>query len=220
MIQPQIIQQFESLIGEGKSIMSQSGWDGREWLRFPSMLDYLRFRTRGSNLISRVCGVDSVHYKELDNISKNKEMSSNSYYFHMCYGVIEAAYQDYKEGLLFDLRSLISAELLGDFTTQAEVLLESGYYIPAASLIGAVLEDSLRRLSDKNGISYPEKTKIDQLNSELARAGIYNKLVQKEITAKADIRNNADHGKHSEFSEKDVEEMIKWVRRFESDYLG
>ncbi len=147
-------------------------------------------------------------------------MTSDPCYFHMCFGILEAAHNDFTEGFLFDLRSLISAELLGDFLEQAETLLQEGYYVPAASLAGAVLEDSLRKLCEKNGMEVPEKTKIDKLNTELAKANIYNKLTQKEITAKADIRNNADHGKYDKFTEEDVGFMVKWIRKFESEHLG
>lgn len=65
----------------------------------------------------------------------------------------------------------------------------------------------------------PEKTKIDRLNAELAKAGVYDKLIQKRITAHADIRNNADHGHFRKFSAEDVADMISWTRRFAADYL-
>ena len=47
------------------------------------------------------------------------------------------------------------------------------------------------------------------MNSDLAKAGIYNKLQQKRITALADIRNSAAHGKPEEFSGDDVIMMIR-----------
>ena len=134
--------------------------------------------------------------------------------------MVAAAKHDFERGLLFDLRALVNAEILGDFMEQAERLLEENYYVPAASLAGAVLEDTLRKLCDKNGLTYPDKTTIDRLNADLAKAGIYDKLVQKRITALADIRNNADHGKFDKFAREDVEDMVKWLRRFTADYLG
>jgi len=215
-----IEQKFQKLLAEGKLILDRCGWNGRQWSYFPSEVDYLRFRTESLNLISRVCGENSGHYKELKNIAENEKMTSNSFFFHMCYGILEAAYNDFTEGFLFDLRSLISAELLGDFLEQAETLFEQGYHVPAASLAGAVLEDSLRKLCEKHSIAVPEETKIDKLNIELAKCNVYNKLTQKEITAKADIRNNADHGHYDKFTKDDVEFMIKWIRRFEAEYLG
>ena len=63
------------------------------------------------------------------------------------------------------------------------------------------------------------RTEIDRLNADLASAGVYDKLVQKRITALADIRNNADHGHFDKFRREDVEDMVKWVRSFTADYL-
>jgi len=220
LIKEKIIEKFNKLLAEGKQIFATSGWDGKNYRRFPSNSDYLRFRTESLNLIEKVCGKNSAHCSELKRIAEGKETANNPYYFSICYGVLEAAYNDFNEDFLFEIRALVSAEILDDFLEQAEILLKNGYYIPAASLIGAVLEDSLRKICEKNSIEVPEKTKIDTLNIELAKAGIYNKLVQKEITAKADIRNNADHGNFDKFSKDDVEDMIKWIRRFECEHLG
>jgi hypothetical protein len=58
------------------------------------------------------------------------------------------------------------------------------------------------------------------MNVELAKAGIYNALWQKKITALADLRNKAAHGKWAEFTQKDVEDMIRDVRRFMEDYFS
>lgn len=146
-------------------------------------------------------------------------MSSNPYFFSHSYGILEAAFRDFSDDFLFDLRTLVRADLLDDFLAQAEVLLNDGYHVPAASLAGAVLEDTLRRMCDERRITYPQKTKIDALNSLLAKDSAYNKLTQKEITAKADIRNNADHGKFDQFKEADVLDMVTWVRRFVEENL-
>jgi len=82
-----------------------------------------------------------------------------------------------------------------------------------------VLEDALRRMCDQKEIVYNEETKIDLLNVSLAKADVYEKLTQKEITAKADIRNNADHGHFGKVKKDDVEDMVKWIRRFISENL-
>jgi len=57
------------------------------------------------------------------------------------------------------------------------------------------------------------------LTISLAKAEVYDKLVQKKITVIADIRNNADHGNFDKFKHEDVEDMIKWIRGFTTDYL-
>ena len=63
------------------------------------------------------------------------------------------------------------------------------------------------------------RTWVAPLGRSSTRAGVYDKFVQKRITALADIRNNADHGHFNKYKLEDVEDMIKWVRRFSADYL-
>ena len=210
---------FRDLLAEGKQVLDHCGWDGDQYQRHPPENDFIRFRTNAINLIRRVCGDTSEHYRELKRLSEAKESASVPYFFIHCYGVAEAAYKDLSRGLLFDMKALIEAEVLGDFLEQAESLFSAGYQVPAASLCGAVLEDTLRALCERNGITIPTKTKIDALNSDLLRAGIYGKLTQKRITALADIRNNADHGHFDKFKHDDVEDMLKWVRNFAADHL-
>ena len=77
----------------------------------------------------------------------------------------------------------------------------------------------MRKLCDKHGQIVPDKTTIGKLNDTLMKAGVYDKLIHKRITALADIRNNADHGHFDKYKKDDVEDMVKYVRRFTADYL-
>jgi len=54
---------------------------------------------------------------------------------------------------------------------------------------------------------------LDKMNADLAKAALYTKLVQKQITALADIRNSAAHGHYDRFSKTDVANMINEVQR-------
>lgn len=68
-----------------------------------------------------------------------------------------------------------------------------------------------------NGIDI-ERKRLTQLNDDLAKGNVYNKLQQKQITALADIRNNAAHGNYDEFTKEDVERMISDIERFLLNY--
>ena len=135
-------------------------------------------------------------------------------------GILRADKDDYENGYLFDTKTLIEAEVFDEFLEQAEELFKKGYYQPAAVIAGCVLEDGLRKLCVRNSITLPAKATIDPMNVELSKAGIYTKLVQKKITALADLRNKAAHGEWSEFTKKDVEDMIRDVRRFMEVYFS
>lgn len=214
-----IKRRFHELIEEGRQIVATAVRDDGGFPFPPDSSSYLRIRTGAMNLVRRSCGEDSDHYRELKRLAESKESANSGHFLDHCLGIVEAAKHDFETGLLFDLRSLIAAEVLGDFITQAEELVGAGYHVPAASLAGAVLEDTLRKLCEKHGIPLPGSTKIDRLNADLARKNVYNKLIQKRITALADIRNNADHGHFDKFKKEDVEDMVKWIRGFAADYL-
>jgi hypothetical protein len=97
--------------------------------------------------------------------------------------------------------------------------LNQGYFTASAVIAGSVLEDGLRKLCTKHGITLTAKPKLDTMNADLAKAGVYNLLKQKQITAIADLRNKAAHGQGG-FTKEDVEDMIRNVRRFMEDYFS
>lgn len=217
-MQEKVLHELSSLINEGRETAGHINFANPTAAQLPNAQEiYFKFFTRVSNLVSRACGDGSNHSRELQRVADAGGIPTS--HFSRCLGIAEAAHDDIESGLLVDMRSLIAAELLGDFLEQAEALLEAGYHIPAASLAGAVLEDTLRKLCARHQIKVAEKTKIDSLNSDLARNQVYNLLTQKEITAKADIRNNADHGHPSEFTKGDVQAMVKWIRTFAEQHL-
>lgn len=218
-VKEKVIKKFESLLIEGKQILQNYGWDGQLWNRPPPQNEYIRWRTEAINLIKRICGEDSKHYRQLNSIFHDDKVKFNSYYFYFCYSIVEAAKRDFDDDFLADIKSLVRADLLDDFLSQAEMLLEEEYHIAAALLAGGVLEDTLRKLCEKQGIPYPNKTSIDSLNISLAKANVYDKLIQKEITAKTDLRNNAAHAHFDKVKNDDVADMIKWIRRFVRDYI-
>lgn len=136
-----------------------------------------------------------------------------------CLGVFESAYEDFKSDLLEDTKAIITAEIFTDFIEQAEYLLSEGYELPAAVLMRGVLEDSLRTLCKKAQIVLSEKSKLDWMNTELAKAEVYNTNVQKQVTAWAGIGNSAAHMKIDEFSETNVKNMISGVINFNATFL-
>ncbi|MGG6240079.1 DUF4145 domain-containing protein [Nodosilinea sp. AN01ver1] len=127
-----------------------------------------------------------------------------------------AAKEDFEGGYLSSMRALVQAEVFDSELEQANELLNSGYFTAAAVVAGVLLETALRELCEKEGISVG---KLDKMNADLAKAGVYNKLIQKRITALADIRNSAAHGKVNEFVEQDVTDMIRYVSLFLASHL-
>lgn len=131
-------------------------------------------------------------------------------------GVLLAARSDIQGGVLLKIEQLVRAEAFADIHEQATHLFSNGYKDAAAVLFGAVLESALRKLCERQGLAIVLDEAIDSMNTKLASGAsqLYGKLVQKQITAWADIRNNAAHGHFVKYSEKDVEDMGKWISNF------
>ncbi len=178
--------------------------------------DLLEWTVKARSLLSKACGVDSEHYKKF---SENDSTGMHGTYLatlERLRAIFLAAKEDYEGGYLRTTTSLVQAEVFDSELEQAQTLLDAGYKSPAAVVAGVVLETSLRELCDQHSIAH---AKLDKMNSDLAKAGVYNKLQQKRITALADIRNSAAHGKPEEFSEQDVKDMIRDVERFLAEHL-
>ena len=112
---------------------------------------------------------------------------------------------------------MIKAEILsGDVLEEATELSNAGYKDPACVLAGVALETTLKELCHQNSTPLG---KMDKMNADLKKAGVYNLAKQKQITAWAGLRNSAAHGAWGDYNGDDVEAMISGVERFIADYL-
>ncbi|MEX2964649.1 DUF4145 domain-containing protein [Microbulbifer sp. TYP-18] len=179
-----------------------------------AMLD--EWKVKAKSLIVKACGNDGEHIKAFVTAEELRSLDSNYSVLQRVKSVYMAAKDDFQGGYLSSVKSLVQAELFDSELEQAAELLDSGYKGPSAVVAGVVLETALKDLCAQNSISH---AKLDKMNSDLAKAGLYNKLQQKKITALADIRNSAAHGDWDSFSEDDAREMIRDVERFLSNHL-
>jgi hypothetical protein len=177
---------------------------------------YIGWKIKARNLISRSCGENSEHYKAFDSVEHSSAYCTNYEILIRLKAVFEAAREDFEGGHCKTTRDLIQAEVFGSELDQASELLNAGYFSAAAVIAGVVLETTLRGLCDN--LALPQG-KLDKMNADLAKAGHYNLLVQKRITALADIRNNAAHGHPDKFSKTDVQDMIAYIQGFVGDHL-
>jgi hypothetical protein len=206
-----VLRDFEALIAFCDALLS----DAKQ--KFPNRIRSAELMLRARNLIRRVCGEGSEHYRALLELARLEQPAA---YVPRLQGVLLAAADDFREGRLFEFRHLIEVEVLGNFIDQAESLLAAGHHVAAASLTGAVLERALKTLCEARGIAQSSKATIGSLNADLARAGAYSTRVQERITALAGIRDKADQGKPEAFQRREVEDMARWVRAFAADPLG
>ncbi|MFC1558523.1 HEPN domain-containing protein [candidate division KSB1 bacterium] len=221
-IDEKIKAQFDKLLNMGKEIRKIKNPNDKDNIPINFEM-YNKWSTQTISFIEKVFTKESQHYNALIDRwnNSNKGRSWIPFYeFQFFNSVLEAAYNDYCGGYLFDVKDLITADVFDDFLEMAEYLLGESYEDASAVLIGGVLENALRKLCARNDIELPNNPKLNWMNQELMKKGVYNKLVFKQVTAWADIRNNAAHGNYNEYSKEDVEDMAKKVRRFITEYLA
>ena len=171
------------------------------------------------SFIDRVYGRGHPHFLEFDKVVDGNSPTD----LGAGVAILEAIRDEISGGWLFDLRSLITAEVFSDFLEMAQHLLNTGYKDPAAVMAGSVLEEHLRQLciihdvpidfeTDENAV--PKKA--DRLNSDLAKADIYSKIDQKAVTNWFGIRNSAAHRKYEEYSKEQIVNMLKGITEFMS----
>jgi len=136
-------------------------------------------------------------------------------------GVVKALRAGVEAGYLQGITELVHGELFADFLDMANHLLDEEYKDPAAVIAGAALETHLRQLCGKQEIQIEVNTttgirakKANQMNADLAKASVYGKLDQKNVTAWLDLRNKAAHGKFNEYTKEQVEVMLLGIKEF------
>ena len=211
------LDRFEQLLIEAKSILETGFFDTT--IRLPDFESFdLENRARYSewiikaqNLLYLSCGDESVHYRAFEH--QRRCSSDNVKRLRELIPIFSAAYDDLKNGFLITFKQIVQSEVFDSELEQAKSLLDSGYQNAAAVIAGVVLETAVKELCLNNNIEI-ERKRLTQLNDDLTKASVYNKLQQKQITALADIRNNAAHGNYDQFTKEDVERMIDDIERF------
>lgn len=176
---------------------------------------FMKWGMSAMTLLIQVFGDNSLQFKEFKKHYDDFNGWLAEYYFN-CKSIFLAAYEDYTNGYIFKLRGLVAADIIEDGLEQAERLLSAGYKDPSCVVAGVCLETSIKELCDREEI---EHSKLDKMNSDLRKAEVYNLSMQKQVTAWADLRNNAAHGNWNEYSNEDVEYMIEGIRRFIANYI-
>ncbi|MBU2886095.1 hypothetical protein KO507_10015 [Gilvimarinus agarilyticus] len=196
------------LINLGASARDSSGKQKNN--AFVSAEDFYKFRASSLSFLGNLFGSDHSYYLEF-----NRAVSDPMVRATECgIGIMQAVHAELAGGWLTSARSLIAAEVFSDFIEMADHLLAEGYKDATAVILGGVLEEHLRTLAsakrievstEKNGTLIPKKA--DRINSDLATAGVYSKLDQKNVTAWLGLRNCAAHAKYDEYSVDQVRIM-------------
>ncbi len=183
-------------------------------------IDFKLFRmwqTSVLSLLSRVLGKNDPTFAEFRTL-KNTNFSTSHSKFDNLLAVFESAKSDYEGGYLFKVRNLANAEVFTDELDQAGGFQRGGHKVAAAVVAGTVLETTLRAICAQHPDVEPSD-KINKMNADLAKTDFYSLAVSRQVSAWADIRNAAAHGRPDEFDDNSVARMIDGIRDFMAFYL-
>ena len=217
MIYEKLIERLNQLIELGERVLSTKHSPPQGIVSGAYVNDdpFYQWKAGSLSFLKNVFGENSTHFQGF------QESCKHAFHSDALQGqsILKAAKEDLEGGYLKRLETLVSADIFTDLLEMADHLVEQGYKDPAASLIGAVLEDGLKQIARNHDIKVKSREDIGALNSRLADVQIYNRLMQKRIQVWNDIRNNADHGNFSEYNLDLVKEMLNGVRDFLSQNL-
>lgn len=228
-----LVEEAETLVVEMKNEQALQKSRARDagivaWGEFNVLEDrFFSLRTRALSLLNML-SIGGDHVAKLyDEVGSLSSKISEAEKLH---GLLRGLQDDYESGMLEHLGRLIEVNIVADYFQQAERLLQEGHpgrhdHVPAAVLAGAVLEDALRRLCQRQtppiSITKPsgDPKTLNPLIDDLKQANVYSELKAKQLRAWADIRNAAAHGQFDDFSRSDVEQMLAGIQHFLADYL-
>ena len=147
--------------------------------------------------------------------AKAFEPAKNEYYsLRNMLGAATVILEAITKGRLSTIEERISAAFLGDLMEQAEVLIEGKFFLAAAVVLRAVLEERLRKLCEVHNLPLPvSKPTMEHFKQALAAAEVIDNIVAKNIDWMASVGNAAAH-KLETFKPGDVPALYRLMLDF------
>lgn len=117
------------------------------------------------------------------------------------------------ESSLFDIRSLVQADLYDTELDAALDLNKRGFARAAGALAGVTLEGHLHEVFRRHSITPPTKAMLGGLIEELKKQDVIDIPAWRSLQRLADIRNLCDHRMQREPTDADVQELIDGVQK-------
>ncbi len=204
--QLRIYQRLMQLILKGQEAARTEGYRESEGL-------YFEWRLASLSFLRELFGSDNIyteHFSKLPSYLQPEDTSD----IERGLGILRGAQSEIEFGPIPGSDALMSAEIFDDLLEMAEHLLENKYFQVVPALVGAVLEEGLRKIAKKHDIVPQTSDNISALNSKLFDAKAYSLLARKKIEVWNTIRNKADHGEFDSYSPTDAQQMLESVRDF------
>jgi len=113
------------------------------------------------------------------------------------------------ESDLYDLRTLLQAELLDNEIVAAEELVRKGFLRASGVIVGVVIESHLGKVAAAHAVTIKSNAPtIATFNDALKAADVIDVVTWRRIQAMADVRNTCGHSRTVEPTREEVERLI------------
>ena len=216
-----ILKRFDELIEKANVVEKSKYTDHIDWSLYLVETDiFNEWAVSCLHLISQVFDAQSEHY---ESFKRGKELNHYPRFqdFSICLGTLKAAKEDYEKGYIFNIRTLISAEIFEDFIEEAKELIEKSYIDVAAAFLRTIILKSFRKLCEKSNIELSGKAGFEVMSVELVKKGVINESEKKIFAGYYSYVTDVQYGKigRDKIDITQLNEIISSIQRFNANYL-
>ncbi|MGH4051265.1 MAG: hypothetical protein ACREVX_07915 [Clostridium sp.] len=113
------------------------------------------------------------------------------------------------DSVLFDIKSIVQADIFDSEIESAKYLLKQGFLRAAGAICGVIIEKHFETVCNNHNLKLSKKEPtISDYNDGLKNAGIIQTELWRFIQRMGDLRNLCDHNKKQEPTKENVEDLI------------
>jgi uncharacterized protein YutE (UPF0331/DUF86 family) len=216
-MQDHVLPRIAELVAKGTGILRSSAPE-EYWMQ--DVVASQAWFSSAANVVQQVTPANSFYVAELKRIADNEQLRAGfpRASLEKTLGLLRSIEDEAKAGLLTKLEDQVIATAFDDFLDHAGHYHRGGKVKEAAVLASAVLEDTIKRIARKNGLS-PSGSSLDPLIDELAKISVFTSVLAKRLKSYAGVRNHALHAEWDELDIKDVGAQISGIRELLDGYL-
>ncbi len=214
---------FADLVDQGHRLLSELPLDNNNlgyWVLRESIPKYQAWIASTVNLLSNIALPASYYVEESRRLVSDKDLARGipTHVVQKLCALLVSAYEEWNAGLLKRIEYVLIAATFDDFLEHAAPYHKGNKKTEAAVLASAVLEDTIKKIAEKQGIETSGKS-LEQLVDALVSASVFSLVQGKRVKVYSGVRNHALHAEWDRFEIRDVGELIKGTRTLIEDFV-
>lgn len=214
---------FRQLIEQGDELVRAMPSDQhgmQYWVHSQEIARYYAWISSSANLIEVVTPADSHLRADRGRILQHSDLPTGipTSVVQKILGLLKAVFTEWEHGLLRKVEYIVAASTFDDFLDHAVAYHKGNKKVEASVLMSAVLENTIRKIAQKNDIP-TEGQALEQVIDSLQKADVFTPVKAKRVKGFASVRNRALHAEWDAFDIRDVGDSIAGTRELLEEFL-